>query len=83
MIGGGFAIMNLAVINWITMQIAYHGVEKMATYLAIFLLKFLVLAGLLAFVLIKFKPHGGPFLLGYGTLIPIVFGITIARGRSK
>jgi len=83
LIGGGFAVMNLAVINWIVLQIAAHGVEKMGTYLLVFLGKFLVLATVLAFVLLKYKPHGGPFIIGYSTLIPVIFGITIARGRAK
>jgi len=83
MIGGGFAVMNLAVINWIILQIAAHGVEKMGTYMLVFFGKFLVLAAVLAFVLLKYKPHGGPFIMGYSTLIPVIFGITIARGRTK
>ncbi len=79
--GGGLALANLYIINWIGNRMMGNQASKAGRYVGLFFVKFVALGFVVGLIILVVKPAAGAFLIGYSTLLPVVFGATIARGK--
>ncbi|MBR58898.1 MAG: hypothetical protein CMH54_12880 [Myxococcales bacterium] len=79
--GGGLALANLYIINWIGNRMMSNPASKAGGYVGLFFVKFVGLGLVVGLMILVVKPAAGAFLIGYSTLLPVVFGTTIARGK--